>query len=116
MLATMLHNTNAGSKPATMPTKPSTYILHFSRPYHHAQHYAGWTPGSVEARLKLHQSGRGSNLCRVAFEAGITLQIAQTWQHVDNHAARLHEHKLKNHGLARYCPVCKKLKEETDAK
>uniref|UniRef100_A0A6M3IIC1 GIY-YIG domain-containing protein n=1 Tax=viral metagenome TaxID=1070528 RepID=A0A6M3IIC1_9ZZZZ len=85
----------------------STYLLHFSRKLAHAQHYAGWTPASVPARLALHRAGRGARICAVVSELGIDLAVAREWRHPDNKTARAHERELKrSHNLPGYCPIC----------
>jgi hypothetical protein len=35
-----------------------TYLLHFSRPYHHARHYLG-SSANLGARIAAHARGRG---------------------------------------------------------
>jgi len=80
----------------------TVYLLHFDRPYRHARHYLGWTPGSVPARLRMHERGQGARLLAVVREAGITWQLARTWP-----GGRVRERQLKRQGGAsRCCPLC----------
>jgi len=86
----------------------SVYLLHFKTKLHHAGHYCGYTPNGVEARVKLHRSGRGAKLTAAVAEAGIEMVIAKTWRFGDNHEARLFERACKDtHQLGRLCPVCR---------
>lgn len=78
------------------------YLLHFDKPYHHAQHYLGFAD-DVPARLQRHLEGRGSPLVKAAVAAGITVTIAKTWE-----GTRILERKLKNRKNARkLCPCCR---------
>ena len=83
----------------------TVYLLHFTKPYKHAQHYIGWThEGQLANRLARHRDGFGSNLVRVIIRAGIDFVLARTWEG----ATRSDEQKLKARGGAcRICPVCK---------
>lgn len=82
------------------------YLLHFSEPLGHAQHYLGQTTRSVEERVAEHRAGgrAAARICRQAVRAGITLLLARVW--VD--APRCEEQRLKNRGgFRRLCPVCR---------
>lgn len=80
----------------------TVYLLHFSEPYCHARHYMGYTPGSVEDRVREHQCGRGARLVEVVTNAGIALDLVRTWS-----GGRKLERRLKNrHGAPRLCPIC----------
>lgn len=80
----------------------TVYLLHFSRPLHHAQHYLGWTRDLFE-RGSAHQAGRGSPLVRAAIAAGIQVEVVRTWDG-DRHLER----QLKNRKNARrLCLVCR---------
>ncbi len=89
------------------------YLLHFSEPYKHAQHYLGFTQDRLEQRLEYHQKGKGSKLLKVVIEFGISFQVVRIWENGD----RNFERRLKNNGhLSHYCPICKekrKLKRKT---
>jgi predicted GIY-YIG superfamily endonuclease len=65
------------------------YLFHFSEPYRHARHYAGWTV-DLEARLAEHQAGRGARLLQVIAQAGIGWTLARTWE-----GSRARERQLK---------------------
>jgi predicted GIY-YIG superfamily endonuclease len=58
------------------------YLLHFSKPYKHVQHYLGATRYSMEERMKRHHNRRGAKLLQAVFAAGIEVRIARIW-HVD---------------------------------
>ena len=83
----------------------TVYLIHFSRPYRHAQHYIGMCrDGRVEQRLEEHRKGQGARICKQAVEEGIELVLARVW----NNVPRYYEQKLKNRGgAAPLCPVCK---------
>ncbi len=82
----------------------TVYLLHFSKSFHHASHYLGWTSLPVEQRIEQHRSGHGARLLEVVTAAGISFKVARTW----NGTRRL-ERTLKNHHNARrHCPLCKK--------
>ncbi len=81
------------------------YLLHFDRPIsdaHTAQHYIGYTPGTLERRLQLHQEGNGARLTEVAKERGIGFECVRTWE-----GGRYLESRLKKRRNApKLCPVC----------
>lgn len=80
------------------------YLLHFSRPIHPshpAQHYLGWA-SDLDERLRKHRKGKGSRLCAVARERGITFVLAEVWQ-----GDRILERRLKRqHNSRQFCPIC----------
>lgn len=81
----------------------TVYLLHFDRPYHHAKHYLGFTPGMIEDRVREHQCGRGARIIEVITNAGISLELARTWS-----GDRKLERRLKNrHETPRLCPLCR---------
>jgi predicted GIY-YIG superfamily endonuclease len=78
------------------------YLLHFSQPYKHAAHYIGFTT-TLPARLDAHSKGAGARLLEVITQAGLSFQLARTWQ-----GTRKTERALKNQKNApRFCPMCK---------
>ena len=89
------------------PTRERTpwgtvYLLHFSRPFGHAQHYIGFSR-EVDGRLEEQLRGNGAQLVRRVIEAGIEITLAKEWEGVP----LTFEYQLKNRGGARkYCPVC----------
>ena len=86
---------------------PHVYLLHFDKPLAHAQHYCGYTPNGVDARVKLHRTKLGAHLTKAAVESGCELQIAQVWEHGSWQEARRQERQMKKtHNLPRYCPLC----------
>lgn len=82
---------------------PQIYLLHFTQPYRHAQHYLGFTE-DLDRRLQQHRSGRGSPLVAAAINAGIDFELAATWTGDRREERRLH--RYKNSG-ARLCPICR---------
>ena len=79
----------------------TVYLLHFDRPYKHAQHYVGWTT-NLPSRLEEHRQGRGARLLQVINAAGITWKLARTWT-----GSRQRERQIKKQaGASRFCPEC----------
>jgi len=84
------------------------YLLHFARPLGdpsnprgQAQHYLG-SADDLEARLERHRQGNGAAIMRAALAAGITWEVARTWD-----GGRDLERKLKRqHNSPRLCPIC----------
>ena len=82
--------------------KGTVYLLHFDKPYHHARHYTGYTM-NLNARLQAHSKGTGARLMEVITGAGISFQLARTWQ-----GTRKDERRIKKqHNAPRLCPMCK---------
>jgi len=79
----------------------TVYLIHFSRPFSHAVHYAGWAV-DVQARLADHRSGRGANLTRHVVAAGISLELARIWPA----RTRRFERSIKGRGMKPLCPIC----------
>ncbi|HEX4811987.1 MAG TPA: hypothetical protein VFV66_04470 [Nonomuraea sp.] len=85
-----------------MNSTGTVYLLHFERPYKHARHYIGWTPGDLNRRLRQHRNGTGARLLAVITAAGIDFVVARVWT-----GGRNLERSLKNRGGAsRCCPLC----------
>jgi hypothetical protein len=83
------------------PDGERVYLLHFAEPYHHAQHYLGWSP-RLMPRLLTHLTERGSPLVRAAVGAGIAVRLARTWpgdRAVERALKRRRRHRV-------YCPLC----------
>ena len=79
------------------------YTLHLWPPLGHAAHYTGTTPERrLEQRLADHALGRGARLTQVQIERGGWWVLAQTQP-----GGRSLERRLKQHGAARRCEVCK---------
>ena len=79
------------------------YLIHFSSPFSHANHYIGFSE-DIPARLERHRSGRGSNLTRKVVQSGRQLILARVWEG----EGRDFERTLKNRKCApKYCPICK---------
>jgi predicted GIY-YIG superfamily endonuclease len=77
------------------------YLLHFSVAYKHAAHYVGFTT-DLQSRLDAHKQGKGARLLEVIAQAGISFQLARTWQ-----GTRKGERQIKNRKAApRLCPLC----------
>jgi predicted GIY-YIG superfamily endonuclease len=83
----------------------TVYLLHFSKPLSHAQHYIGVTKrNEVDARILEHSNGEGAKITRAANRAGITFTLARVWPD----APFAFERQLKQRGSAkRICPICK---------
>jgi len=79
------------------------YTLHLWPPIGHAAHYTGSTPERrLAQRLTDHALGRGARLTQVQIERGGWWVLAQTQP-----GGRSLERRLKQHGAARRCEVCK---------
>jgi hypothetical protein len=79
------------------------YTLHLWPPLGHAAHYTGTTPERrLAQRLADHALGRGARLTQVQVERGGFWVLAQTQP-----GGRSLERRLKQHGAARRCEVCK---------
>jgi predicted GIY-YIG superfamily endonuclease len=79
----------------------TVYLLHFNTPYYHARHYIG-VAEDLKRRLTIHALGKGARLMEVITSAGITWQLARTWQ-----GNRKLERRLKNRKEASLlCPLC----------
>ena len=82
------------------------YLLHFhSRLSGHAQHYMGSTD-NLARRLEMHLNGHGARIMAAVAEAGITWEVARTWE-----GGRMLERHLKGRPigsmkLRAFCPVC----------
>jgi hypothetical protein len=81
------------------------YLLHFERPYAHAQHYLGTTTRRLGVRLVEHIGGRanGSKLVAAVVAAGIPIRVARLWPGGDGLESRLKRRK-KGPSL---CPICR---------
>ena len=87
----------------TAPRGAGVYLLHFERPYQHAQHYLGYSP-RIADRLERHAAGTGARLTQVVKDAGIGWTLARVWPG----ATRQDERRLKRRGSGRrQCPTCK---------
>ena len=93
-------------------------MLHFDPPvapapdapaYKTAGHYTGWA-ADLGARLTEHEAGRGARLTQVQLERGGTWRVADTQP-----GDRVAERRLKQHGAARRCPICKSQAEGPEA-
>jgi predicted GIY-YIG superfamily endonuclease len=86
----------------------SVYLLHFSRPHHHARHYLGYAE-NVPRRVRQHRAGQASPLTAAAVDSGITLCVARVWWNGD----RALERRLKDrHEAPRLCPLCCKARRK----
>jgi predicted GIY-YIG superfamily endonuclease len=94
------------------------YLLHFDRPYRHAQHYLGWAE-DVARRLAEHQAGRAQcRLTGAAAAAGVRFVAARVWDGGRDVEARLKRRASKQpHPDGRRtgsasswrsrCPICR---------
>lgn len=80
------------------------YTLHLWPPLAHAKHYTGRakSAGRLPERLTQHALGRGARLTQVQVERGGSWVLAQT-----EPGGADRERRLKQHGAARRCEVCK---------
>jgi hypothetical protein len=79
------------------------YTLHLWPPIAHAKHYTGSAmERQLARRLTDHALGRGARLTQVQVERGGSWVLAQT-----ELGGRAEERRLKQHGAARRCEVCK---------
>ncbi len=77
------------------------YLIHFDKPYHHAQHYLGYAD-DVKKRIARHRRGNGAKLLKVLKDNGIKWKVVRIWD-----GDRSLERRLKNwHNASRLCPVC----------
>lgn len=77
------------------------YLLHFEKPFRHAQHYLG-SADDVNERIERHRRGSGARLTQVVAESGIAMELARTWE-----GGREKERELKRQkNSPRLCPVC----------
>lgn len=77
------------------------YLLHFSRPYHHAKHYVGYTQ-DLEQRYMTHLMGMGSPLVKAVVNAGIEVQVAKIFV-----GDRYLERAIKDRkNTPQICPIC----------
>lgn len=91
-------------------SQQTVYLLHFSdriNPGHPTQHYLGYAE-DLERRIKEHRVGRGSRLCEVAKERGISFVVSRTWS-----GDRRMERTLKDrHNAPLLCPICQQERAE----
>ena len=86
------------------------YLIHFSEPYPRGnrtpiQHYLGFARDAqtFPRRLEHHRRGTGARLMAAVARAGLTFEVARTW----DSGTRTDERKLKNRKNApRLCPLC----------
>lgn len=84
--------------------KGFVYLLHFSQPFKHANHYLG-SAEDLESRLSEHAKGQGSRLIKIILEAGLTYSLVRTWKSEDCRNLKRHfKKKVKNSRLL--CPLC----------
>lgn len=87
----------------------TVYLIHFARPignvnnmHAYAQHYVGWTPGKLDARLAMHSAGNGARIMAAVAAAGIAWEVTRTWK-----GGRELERQIKRAKSApRLCLVC----------
>ena len=84
----------------------TVYLLHFSPPYKHAQHYLGISRNNrnVIHRWIEHKNGNGANLVKIAKNNGSLIILSRIWKNVPSDLER----KLKGRSLKPLCPICKK--------
>lgn len=79
------------------------YLIHFEKPYKHAQHYIGYTD-NLDRRTQEHTcKTNGARLLQVVRDAGIGFKVVRTWPEGDRELER----KLKSwKNSSKLCPVC----------
>jgi predicted GIY-YIG superfamily endonuclease len=78
------------------------YLLHFSEAYKHAKHYLGFSE-DLAKRLDAHSKGQGARLTQVILQAGLSFELARTWE-----GTRKDERRIKKQKCSpRLCPICK---------
>jgi len=78
------------------------YLIHFDKPYKHAQHYIGFT-NNLDARVDRHKKKNGSKLLKAVENAGIGFKVVKTWE--GGQKFRTAIKKQKN--ASRFCPICR---------
>ena len=80
------------------------YLIHFDKPYEHAEHYVGFvtTKDNLPLRLEHHRKNRGARLMNAVTQAGIDWAVVKFWPKAD----RKFERRLKGRSARRYCPKC----------
>jgi predicted GIY-YIG superfamily endonuclease len=88
-------------KPSELTADTTVYIIHFERPFWHAQHYIGYT-ANLPRRIEQHRNGTGAKLLRAITRRGIPWEVVRTWP-----GGPAFERALKNRKKSRdLCPVC----------
>lgn len=87
------------------------YLLHFHQRFKHARHYTGST-NNLRRRMGEHRRGkplRASSLMVAVHNAGITWEVARTWDFPTETEALDFEFRLKKRmrKLSQYCPCCR---------
>lgn len=81
----------------------TVYLLHFSRPLHHARHYVGFTSGTLADRLSKHADGSGARIMAALGRVGIGWDCVRHWDNV----TRAFERRIKlDKNVSRLCPIC----------
>lgn len=81
------------------------YLIHFDKPYKHANHYIGFVEEDLCRRLQEHLDNYGSKLLKAVNNANIQWEVVRVWEGVD----RNFERKLKKRKNSKQmCPVCNK--------
>jgi hypothetical protein len=93
-------------KAAAPPPLGSVYLIHFSRRFHHAQHYIGFSIGlNPSRRIALHRAGVSrAMLMRALHRAGIPFHVSRVWYGVGRGTER--KLKRRNGGIRAACPLC----------
>lgn len=84
------------------------YLIHFdtpiggSNPRGKASHYLGYTH-YLSDRLHAHATGNGSRLMAAVGRAGITWQLARTWENATHDTEKLLK---RRHNNPKLCPIC----------
>lgn len=79
------------------------YLLHFSLPYWHAQHYVGFTH-DLRGRIQYHLRGDGSRLLAAVAKTGRRVVVARKWKGGDRGLER--RLKQRHGGIVEACPIC----------
>ncbi len=99
-----MRGTSTSAALVNKDTPGIVYLLHFTEPYKHAQHYLGWT-NNLTKRLREHMNGKRVDcvLTSVARANGIELVLARTWRG----PLALEKKYKKWHNNTKLCPICR---------
>ena len=91
-----------------MEKRIGCYLMHFTEPLAHAQHYLGVAPTDIDARVRKHVAGTSrAKLPEAVHEKGIGMKQVREWLTDTPKQAYILERKLKARKNGRkLCPIC----------
>lgn len=104
-------------RPWKIPSK-GCYLLHFDRPYRHAQHYLGFSD-DIPYRIAQHKAGvSGVKLIDAAVASGVSFTLTRVWPGAGRRAERRKKAlragkygrprgRNSTGSRGRQCPLCK---------